>query len=97
MLYTKIIRRVDDFGRIVIPKEIRQRVGITEGTPMEIMMEKDTIVLRKYPSGNLLSETVQILETQIEDYLSDGSKLENLIEVRKYINAVKSLLNEENK
>lgn len=49
MLYTEIIRRVDDFGRIVIPKEIRQRAGITEGTPMEIMMEKDTIVLRKYP------------------------------------------------
>lgn len=97
MLYTEIIRRVDDFGRIVIPKEIRQRVGITEGTPMEIMMEKDTIVLRKYPSGNLLFETVQILETQIEDYLSDGSKLENLIEVRKHINAVKALLNEENK
>lgn len=47
MLYTEIIRRVDDFGRIVIPKEIRQRAGITEGTPMEIMMEKDTIVLQK--------------------------------------------------
>lgn len=97
MLYTEIIRRVDDFGRIVIPKEIRQRSGITEGTPMEIMMEKDTIVLRKYPSGNLLSETVQILETQIEDYLSEGSKLENLMEVRKHINAVKVLLKKENK
>ena len=97
MLYTEIIRRVDDFGRIVIPKEIRQRAGITEGTPMKIMMEKDTIVLRKYPSGNLLSETVQILETQIEDYLSEGSKLENLMEVRKHINAVKVLLKKENK
>lgn len=97
MLYTEIIRRMDDFGRIVIPKEIRQRAGITEGTPMEIMMEKDTIVLRKYPSGNLLSETVQILETQIEDYLSEGSKLENLMEVRKHINAVKVLLKKENK
>lgn len=97
MLYTEIIRRVDDLGRIVIPKEIRQRAGITEGTPMEIMMEKDTIVLRKYPSGNLLSETVQILETQIEDYLSEGSKLENLMEVRKHINAVKVLLKKENK
>ena len=97
MLYTEIIRRVDDFGRIVIPKEIRQRAGITEGTPMEIMMEKDTIVLRKYPSGNQLSETVQILETQIEDYLSEGSKLENLMEVRKHINAVKVLLKKENK
>lgn len=97
MLYTEIIRRVDDFGRIVIPKEIRQRAGITEGTPMEIMMEKDTIVLRKYTSGNLLSETVQILETQIEDYLSEGSKLENLMEVRKHINAVKVLLKKENK
>lgn len=97
MLHTGIIRRVDDLGRIVIPKEIRRRAGITEDTPVEIMMEKDTIVLRKYPLVNLLSETLQILETQIEDYLSEDSKLENLMEVRKHINAVKALLNEENK
>jgi AbrB family looped-hinge helix DNA binding protein len=97
MLHTGIIRRVDDLGRIVIPKEIRRRAGIAEGTPVEIMMEKDTIVLRKYPSVNLLSGTLQILETQIEDYLSEDSKLENLMEVRKHINAVKALLNEENK
>ena len=46
-----IVRRLDDFGRIVIPRELRiQLFGTykTEGMLMEIFMDKDTIVLRKY-------------------------------------------------
>ena len=53
MMTTGIIRRFDDLGRIVIPKEIRQRIfgtpGKAVGMPMEIFMEKDgSIILRKY-------------------------------------------------
>lgn len=39
-----IIRRFDDLGKIMIPKEIRRKVGITEGTPMEIFINSDGIV-----------------------------------------------------
>lgn len=47
-----IIRRFDDLGRIVIPKEIRRQLfgkpEKSEGMPMEVFMDKDDIVLRKY-------------------------------------------------
>ena len=52
MKVTGIVRRFDDLGRIVIPKEIRKLLFGTpeksEGMPMEIFMNNDTIVLRKY-------------------------------------------------
>lgn len=43
---TGIIRRVDDLGRIVLPKEVRRKVGISEGTPMEIFTSDEGIVLK---------------------------------------------------
>ena len=51
MKATGIVRRFDDLGRIVIPKEIRMQLfgtPKTEDMLMEIFMDKDTIVLRKY-------------------------------------------------
>ena len=52
MRETGSVRRFDDLGRIVIPKEIRRILFGTpeksEGMPMEIFMDNDTIVLRKY-------------------------------------------------
>ena len=52
MRATGIIRRIDDLGRIVIPKEVRKQLFGTpeksEGMPMEIFMDKDDIILRKY-------------------------------------------------
>ena len=52
MRATGIIRRFDDLGRIVIPRELRKQLFGTpeksEGMPMEIFMNKDDIVLRKY-------------------------------------------------
>ena len=41
MKTTGIVRRVDDLGRIVIPKEIRRTLKIREGDPLEICTEKD--------------------------------------------------------
>ena len=52
MRATGIVRRIDDLGRIVIPKELRKQLFGTpeksEGMPMEIFMDKDNIILRKY-------------------------------------------------
>ena len=51
MKITGIIRRVDDLGRIVIPKEVRRRIfGRTDATgePMEIFIDGENIVLRRY-------------------------------------------------
>ena len=51
MKATGIIRRVDDIGRIVLPKELRQTMGIRTGEPMEIYTDADNIILRKYAPG----------------------------------------------
>lgn len=55
MKATGVVRRIDDLGRIVIPKEIRKTLRIKEGTPLEIFTEKEgNIVLKKYsPIGEL--------------------------------------------
>lgn len=43
-----IVRRLDNLGRVVIPKELRDTFDITEGTPMEIYTDEVGIVIRKY-------------------------------------------------
>lgn len=52
MRATGIVRRFDDLGRIVIPKELRRQIFGTaeksEGMPVEIFMDKDDIIIRKY-------------------------------------------------
>lgn len=51
MKATGIVRRVDDLGRIVIPKELRNRFGIEEGTPLEIYTSEEGIEFRRYRPG----------------------------------------------
>lgn len=48
MKATGIVRRIDELGRIVIPKEIRRTFRIKEGTPLEIFCGDDELVLKKY-------------------------------------------------
>lgn len=47
MVMTGIIRRVDDLGRVVIPKEVRRALGIKEGDPLEIFTTKDGEIVFK--------------------------------------------------
>lgn len=48
---TGIVRRIDDLGRVVIPKEIRRTMGINEGDPLEFFVNGRDIALRKYVRG----------------------------------------------
>jgi AbrB family transcriptional regulator, transcriptional pleiotropic regulator of transition state genes len=45
---TGIIRKVDNLGRLIIPKELRKTMDLPEKTPIEIFTEGDSIILRKY-------------------------------------------------
>lgn len=65
MKATGIVRRVDDLGRIVIPKEIRRTLRIREGDPLEIYTEKDGgVIFRKYsPLGDLQEFAAQMCES----------------------------------
>lgn len=51
MKATGIIRRVDELGRIVIPRELCRAYGISKSTQLEILTEDDTVILRKYVVG----------------------------------------------
>ncbi|OEG00297.1 stage V sporulation protein T [Vulcanibacillus modesticaldus] len=55
MKATGIVRRIDDLGRVVIPKEIRRTLRIREGDPLEIFVDHDgEVILKKYsPIGEL--------------------------------------------
>ncbi len=65
MKATGIVRRIDDLGRVVIPKEIRRTLHIREGDPLEIYTEKDgEVIFKKYsPLGDLSEFAAQICES----------------------------------
>ena len=57
MKATGIVRRTDDLGRVVIPKEIRRTMHIKEGDPLEFFIDGRTVILKKYqPSTEELAE-----------------------------------------
>ena len=43
-----IVRQIDALGRIVIPKELRRTLDIADGDPLEMFIEDNTVILRKY-------------------------------------------------
>ena len=61
MRATGIVGRVDDLGRVVIPREIRRSMGIKEGDPLEIYLENDAVIFRRY-SYNLVDEVKRVAE-----------------------------------
>ena len=66
MKSTGVTRKIDDLGRIVIPKEIRKNLGIRDGESLEIFTEEDSIILKKH--------------SEIEKFEDLGKKLSDLIE-----------------
>ena len=65
MKATGIVRRIDDLGRVVIPKEIRRTMRIREGDPLEIFTDREgEVIFKKYsPIGELASFAAQYAET----------------------------------
>ncbi|QXM07226.1 stage V sporulation protein T [Crassaminicella indica] len=65
MKATGIVRRIDDLGRVVIPKEIRRTLRIREGDPLEIFTDRDgEVILKKYsPIGELTEFATEYVES----------------------------------
>ncbi len=65
MKATGIVRRIDDLGRVVIPKEIRRTMRIREGDPLEIFTDRDgVLIFKKYsPVGELADFAAQICDS----------------------------------
>nr|WP_089759005.1 AbrB/MazE/SpoVT family DNA-binding domain-containing protein [Halarsenatibacter silvermanii] len=61
MKATGIVRKVDELGRIVLPKELRDTLNIDEKDPLEFYVEDDSIILEKYEPGCYLCGSVEDL------------------------------------
>lgn len=56
---TGIVRRIDVLGRIVLAKELRDKLDLPNGTPMEIYTEGENIILKKYKCGCIFCGEVE--------------------------------------
>lgn len=71
--HSGVIRRVDDLGRIVIPKEMRNFMNVNEGDPYEISCTDNGFILEKYVAGEEMSVEVK----------EETEKRKILVEIRK--------------
>ena len=70
MKATGIVRKMDNLGRIVIPKETRRNLQVDSGDVLEIFVEEDAIILQKYQSYGTCPITGEISPQNIK--LADG-------------------------
>lgn len=90
MRATGIIRRIDDLGRVAIPKEIRRNCNIREGEPLEIFLQDGGIVFKKYLPNyrKELTNTLQDAADYYDDYKGDRAIAEQLRKIAQEINAL---------
>lgn len=67
-----IVRKLDELGRVVIPKEIRRQQGWKQGTPLEMFNDKDGLFIKPYSLGDE-DETVRKLEAK-KSFIEDVRK-----------------------
>ena len=81
---TGIIRRIDDLGRIIIPKEIRRTLRIHEGDPMEIFVQDGGVLFKKYS----IIEEMHDFAQSVADILFETTGSMALVSNKDYIIAV---------
>ena len=87
MKTTGIVRRVDDLGRIVIPKEIRRTLHIKEGDPLEIYVDDNMVCFKNYK--------YQAVEDAFQQVLNASADLINSEQrdaIMAHINAIRQLV-----
>lgn len=95
MKATGIIRRVDDLGRIELPKEVRRQIGISEGAAMKIFVSSDGITLKRYyPEGELEDMTKNLMEAVEDMCINLGP--EKTGGIRRHIREIQNLLKQKN-
>ena len=72
MRTTGIVRRIDDLGRVVIPKDIRRELGIRDGDPLEIYREGTMVGFRKYNPNEEFEESLAEVEKKIIGHYEGG-------------------------
>lgn len=92
MRATGIIRRMDDLGRVVIPKEVRRTLKIKEGDPLELYIGDGAISFRKYVPDGMVEVAEEIrsvlseLGTKIQVYDTDGDAVTSAKQFHREVN-----------
>ena len=68
MKATGIVRRIDDLGRVVIPKDIRRTLHLREGDPLEIYIDNDSVIFKRYDPSSEWERTLRELKEAVNDY-----------------------------
>ena len=92
MKATGIVRRVDDLGRVVIPKEARRACNIHEGDPLEIFLQDGAVVFKKYNPTyrDDLMATLQDAADYYNNYEDDPTTAEQLRKIAQEIGTLLS-------
>ncbi len=72
MYTTGIVRRIDDLGRVVIPKEIRKTLRIKEGDPLEIYANKEELIFKKFSPMASVSKHAELVSWELSSILDCG-------------------------
>lgn len=83
-----IIRRIDDLGRVVIPKEIRRGMKIREGDPLELFLTENGVEFRPYDYMQDVERAIQNLHLTV----TEETNLENRDAILEKIRELKQLL-----
>lgn len=93
MKATGIVRRIDDLGRLVIPKEIRRTMRINEGDPMELFIDDGAVCFKKYQPCVVYRDVIKDLKGELlDDYDIDTDKKRSILSK---IIEIENLLKEE--
>ena len=89
MRTTGKIRRMDDLGRVAIPREIRNTLNIEWGEPLEIFIDEDCIILKKYHTTPIKDE-IEDLKKHIQDYYECNNNF-NQKQINEFKNALSTI------
>lgn len=88
MRATGIVRRIDDLGRITIPKEIRRLTHIEVDDPLEIFIEDGGIVLQKYLPSYVNTNILKDMSEELVDMIDEESDIEKRTNMRNALEAL---------
>ena len=86
-----ITRRIDELGRLVVPKEIRYNLGIRDGEPLEIYVENNSIIIKKYSEV----KNIESISNDICKIINDVCNVDVMISDRDKIIATSVTLKDE--
>lgn len=91
MKETGMIRRMDDLGRIVIPKEVRRLLNLNEGDALEIFLHEQGVFYKKYDPA----KPVKACLATLKETVMDEPAIEHVDEVMQKISELEGLLSQE--